>query len=266
MMPLLHTETCGNPGKPPLLMLHGFMGRGAAFDQLVPFLEDHFYLVMPDLPGHGNSLFNTLPAAARPQNFAQVGEMVLQVMDGLHLESFFLYGYSMGGRVAQQVCLLAPERVSHLFLESAGLGIADASERQTRKAKDDMLLAGILGPADFHRFLVQWHRLPLFCTLTNTSLLSGLMASKQKNDVSELRQALKIMGTGNHDAFGPALAGLNLPITYLYGEKDKKYAKEAAAAKAMIPGLRLCPFPRGSHNLHIQFPAKVAEVLKATLH
>ena len=149
MMPLLHTETCGNPGKPPLLMFHGFMGRGAAFDQLVPFLEDHFYLVMPDLPGHGNSLFSTLPAAARPQNFAQVGEMVLQVTDGLHLESFFLYGYSMGGRVAQQVCLLAPERVSHLFLESAGLGIADASERQTRKAKDDMLLAGDSWPCRF---------------------------------------------------------------------------------------------------------------------
>ncbi|MEZ4551762.1 MAG: hypothetical protein R2874_15170 [Desulfobacterales bacterium] len=52
--------------------------------------------------------------------------------------------------------------MSHLFLESAGLGIADASERQTRKAKDDMLLAGILGPADFHRFLVQWHRMLLF--------------------------------------------------------------------------------------------------------
>ncbi|MEZ4551763.1 MAG: hypothetical protein R2874_15175 [Desulfobacterales bacterium] len=92
------------------------------------------------------------------------------------------------------------------------------------------------------------------------------MASKQKNDVSELRQALKIMGTGNHDAFGPSLAGLNLPITYLYGEKDKKYVKEAAAAKAMIPGLRLSPFPRGSHNLHIQFPAKVAEVFKMAIN
>ena len=225
-------------------MLHGFMGRGAAFGPVVPFLKDYFYLVMPDLPGHGNSLFTTLPAAARPKSFAQAGEMVLQVMDALDLESFYLYGYSMGGRLAQQVCLLAPDRVSHLFLESAGLGIADASERRARKAKDDTLLERIVSPADFHRFLVQWHRLPLFCTLTDASLLSGLIASKQKNDVSELSQALKIMGTGSHNAFGPALAGLNLPVTYLYGAKDKKYAAEAAAAKAMIPGLGLYPFPR----------------------
>ncbi|MEZ4603019.1 MAG: hypothetical protein R2861_06340 [Desulfobacterales bacterium] len=42
MMPLLHTETCGNPGKPPLLMLHGFMGRGAAFGPVIPFLRTIF--------------------------------------------------------------------------------------------------------------------------------------------------------------------------------------------------------------------------------
>ncbi len=264
MNALLHFRVHGNPNHPALLMLHGFMGRGEAFGPVMPFLESHFYLVMPDLPGHGKSLFKTLPVDSRPQNFTQVGEMVLGVMDALGLETFFLYGYSMGGRVAQQVCLLAPDRVRHLILESASPGIIDISERNARQAKDHCLLEGIVDSQDFYEFLVRWHRMPLFCTLADASLLSGLMASKRKNDVSELCQALKIMGVGNHEGFGPALAGLRTPTTYLYGEKDEKYATEAAKAADMIPGLRVISFPNASHNIHIQFPGEVAKAIIRT--
>ncbi|ACL03110.1 alpha/beta hydrolase fold protein [Desulfatibacillum aliphaticivorans] len=257
----LHAQTYGNPQKPPLVMLHGFMGRGQSFAPLIPLLEPHFFLITPDLPGHGRSLFSQTPQSLWPKNLEDAGKLVLKSLDAMSVKSFFLYGYSMGGRIAQQVCLLAPDRVRCLILESAGLGIPDPEERKARKKKDDALLDGVKTAGDFHRFLEKWHRLPLFCTLWDSPLLSGLTASKQKNNVTDLAQALKVLGVGNHPWFGPDLAKLDVSITYLYGEKDAKYSQEAQKASEIIPRLDLAPFSGASHNVHIQFPAQAAETV-----
>lgn len=226
----LHAQTYGDPHNPPLVMLHGFMGRGQSFAPLIPLLKPHFFLATLDLPGHGRSLFSQTPQSLWPKRFEDAGRLVLKSLDEIEIKSFFLYGYSMGGRIAQQVCLLAPDRVRRLILESAGLGIPGLEERKVRKQKDDALLANIKTAGDFRRFLDKWHRLPLFCTLWDSPLLPGLTASKQKNNVTDLARALKVLGVGNHPWFGPDLEKLDVPITYIFGEKDAKYSQEAQKA------------------------------------
>ena len=259
MTVLLHTATYGNPKKPPLVMLHGFMGSGDSFMPVIPFLEKKFFVITMDLPGHGQSLFSAMPNPDRPKDFIQATQMVLYTLKALGLKSFSVYGYSMGGRVAQQACILAPSRINHLILESASLGIQNQEERKARQQRDNALLDSITTPEDFRRFLVKWHRLPLFCTLEESPLLPSLMESKQKNNVEELRHALKILGVGNHDYWTPVLAGLTVPITFLHGELDAKYKNEAAKASEIIARMQVLSFPLASHNVHIQFPQKVAE-------
>ena len=43
----------GDPGKPSLLLLHGFPTSSHMFRDLIPLLADRFHLVAPDLPGFG---------------------------------------------------------------------------------------------------------------------------------------------------------------------------------------------------------------------
>ncbi|MBI9074926.1 MAG: 2-succinyl-6-hydroxy-2,4-cyclohexadiene-1-carboxylate synthase [Desulfatibacillum sp.] len=257
----LHTQTYGDPANPPLVLLHGFMGRGESFSPVIPMLGERYFVVTVDLPGHGRSLFSSMSKSQQPQNLPQAASMVLQSLDVLGMDSFYLYGYSMGGRVAQQVCLLSPERIKHLFLESAGQGIKNSEERNARRTKDEALLENIRTKEDFRQFLIAWHRLPLFRTLAQSPLLPGLLESKLKNNVRELQQALRVMGVGTHPWFGQNLAGRSVPITYFFGEQDAKYKMEAAEAFKIIPRMRIIPFPRASHNMHIQFPQEVVQAV-----
>ena len=53
-------EMCGmqlykNPENPTLLLLHGFPSSSHMFRELIPELEDKFYLIAPVFPGFGQT-------------------------------------------------------------------------------------------------------------------------------------------------------------------------------------------------------------------
>ncbi|KAF9698978.1 hypothetical protein EKO04_003289 [Ascochyta lentis] len=51
----LHYETHGVSSSPPLILLHGFTGSGQVFRRNTSALSKQFYVVVPDLRGHGAS-------------------------------------------------------------------------------------------------------------------------------------------------------------------------------------------------------------------
>src|SRR4051812_48384310 len=113
-----------------LVLLHGFGGTHRAWDPVLPELDHERYNpIVPDLRGHGTK------AAVRPVSFAGCVADVLAAAPG----EFVLCGYSMGGRIAQQVALAAPERVSRLVLVATSAGIEDAAARAERIAADRAL-------------------------------------------------------------------------------------------------------------------------------
>src|SRR3954452_18625148 len=90
-----------------VVLLHGFAGTGRLWDPVVARLDAERYRPLaPDLRGHGTA------AARHPISFQGCVEDVL----GLVAHPFTLIGYSMGGRIALQAALAAPERVDRLVL------------------------------------------------------------------------------------------------------------------------------------------------------
>jgi pimeloyl-ACP methyl ester carboxylesterase len=67
-----------------------------------------------DLPGHGESSGDCEDA------IEAYAHALLEFMDRLEIEQAVLGGHSMGGAVAQQVCLDYPERVNGLILVGSG--------------------------------------------------------------------------------------------------------------------------------------------------
>jgi pimeloyl-ACP methyl ester carboxylesterase len=95
-----------------VLLLHGLGATKASFFDTAAALSRHYRVHALDLPGFGSSC---KPATA-PYNAAYFADSVLGVMDALGIERGHLVGNSLGGRVAIEVGLRAPERVYGLGL------------------------------------------------------------------------------------------------------------------------------------------------------
>ena len=248
----------------PLVFLHGFMGSAASFDTLAGLLPQAVCPVGIDLPGHGRSRLDRLACRMNTGSFMDVAGMIVSDLESAGIDRFFLYGYSMGGRVAQAVSLCAPAKIRCLMIESAGFGIVDPEERSARYAADCRLLDGISCPADLDAFLDRWHALPLFRTLP-PELKDSLKAAKKNNAASELARALEVLSVGNQPYFLPELARAPFPVALFCGAADEKYRTIAEDAAKRIPGARLFVFPGASHDIHVQFPEDVARTITTVL-
>jgi pimeloyl-ACP methyl ester carboxylesterase len=101
----------------PVLCLHGLGGTKASFLPTVAALADRHRVIAVDLPGFGDS---DKPLSA-PYDAPYFARSATGLLDSLGIDRAHLIGNSMGGRVALEVGLLAPERVNRLVLLSSAL-------------------------------------------------------------------------------------------------------------------------------------------------
>ena len=156
-------------------------------------LEDRFYCIAMDLPGHGSSL--DLP----PDDYTTEGtaRKVLDALGELAVERPTLVGYSMGGRLALYLALRHPARCAGLFLESASPGLEKPEDRQVRRESDETK-ARRLESEDFVDFLKDWYRQPLFASVArDEELLRRTIEARLQNDPVELARSLRGIGTGS---------------------------------------------------------------------
>jgi pimeloyl-ACP methyl ester carboxylesterase/membrane protein DedA with SNARE-associated domain len=110
----LDTDPQGDTSRPTILMLHGSPGSKHDFDGIVPELGGRYRLLVPDLPGFGDSTHDVPDYSIRAH-----AHYVLQMLDQLHVDRVHLVGFSMGGGVALELYDLAPRRVASATLLSA---------------------------------------------------------------------------------------------------------------------------------------------------
>jgi pimeloyl-ACP methyl ester carboxylesterase len=96
----------------PIVALHGLGATKASLLPTVAALADRFRVIALDLPGFGDS---DKPLGA-PYDARFFARAVLALLDELGLERGHLVGNSLGGRVALEVAIHAPDRVDRLGL------------------------------------------------------------------------------------------------------------------------------------------------------
>ena len=104
----------GDRSKPALLLLHGFPQSHVMWHRAAQALFKDYFLVMPDLRGYGDS---SKPVAQTDHVQASkrvMAQDMVQVMDALGIDKFFLCGHDRGGRVAHRLALDYPEKVQKL--------------------------------------------------------------------------------------------------------------------------------------------------------
>jgi len=103
---------------PTIVLLHGFAANKEVWLPVAPLLTAHFHVVIPDLPGWGES--SRIPGAS--YNIDNQAERLNDFIQTLHLQHSVIVGHSMGGAIAGVYAAEHPQDVAELALvDSFGL-------------------------------------------------------------------------------------------------------------------------------------------------
>jgi pimeloyl-ACP methyl ester carboxylesterase len=106
----------GDPGRPTLVLLHGFPSSSHMFRGLLASLADEYHLVAPDHIGFGNS---AMPAPGEfDYSFENLTAVTLSLLDALGLDRFALYIQDYGAPIGLRIAARHPERVTALISQS----------------------------------------------------------------------------------------------------------------------------------------------------
>ena len=131
---------------PPLLLLHGYPNNHVLWHAVAAKLAQRYHVVCPDLRGYGDS---SLPEPGdRLINYSHrvMAEDMIEVMEQLGHQRFFLIGHDRGARVSHRMCLDHPERVMKLCLLDMLPDLSCLDQHDEGVGARHVAL-GVLGPA-----------------------------------------------------------------------------------------------------------------------
>ncbi|MFM0394920.1 alpha/beta fold hydrolase [Paraburkholderia phytofirmans] len=217
----------GEAGKPPLLLVHGFLAHSHWWDFIAPYLTERYRVFAIDLSGMGES--------GHRSSYSQdvwVDEIV-QVANALGGGAVTLIGHSFGGARAVDACCRSPENFEKLIVIDSYLHFSDYSTRGKPYVPrgEDRIYDSLDTALSFYRLLPGQDALPfVFQHLGRNSLrLKGngwgwkfdernLTAPRSEVDSSRL------------------LAQLGVPTSLVYGEHSSVATREQMARVAgLVP-------------------------------
>ena len=251
----------GDPLRPVIVMLHGFLGSIADWRQMLLEFSMDYYCLAIDLPGHGQtrvegaeSLY-TIPGCAAG---------IIGLLDKLELNQAILLGYSMGGRLALYLAVQYPERWTRLIIESASPGLPGAPEKKERWQEDRKWITA-LEQGDMQEFVKAWYEQPLFASLHHHPQFAELQRKRGQNDPFEIARSLRGMSAGKQKSLWNKLNEISLPIMMLVGEYDPKYKKIGSEMRQRCPALELRVVENCGHLIHFENPQLYAHYVRQFL-
>lgn len=237
-----------------ILALHGFLGAPSTWDAVLPSASG----LRPVLPGHG-------PA---PDVSAASFDAAVDALAASLAEPVIVAGYSMGARLGLALALRHPALVRAAVLAGANPGIdqgrIDSESRSARCEWEDAQAAAIL-ERGLPAFVDRWERMPLFAT--QNRLPDALRVSERARRISHTPQgaafAMRTLGLGRQPSLWTELASSVVPITFLAGAYDGKFADLSYRASQVAPCGSLQMIPGVGHNVALEAPDAFAAAITA---
>ncbi|WP_145557731.1 2-succinyl-6-hydroxy-2,4-cyclohexadiene-1-carboxylate synthase [Yersinia aldovae] len=234
---------------PWLVWLHGLLGSGEDWQPVAELCGDIPSLLV-DLPGHGKSVTQTTCG------FADVSHQLAQTLQANGIRQYWLAGYSLGGRIAMyHACYGEHHGLQGLIVEGGNLGLESDALRQAR-LQHDYQWAQRFRSEPLSPVLIDWYQQAVFADL-DSQQRAQLVALRSNNHGPAVADMLEATSLGHQPWLLPDLQRLNIPYTYLCGERDHKF--QQLAAQYSLP---LHTLARAGHNSHRANPgAFAAQVL-----
>jgi pimeloyl-ACP methyl ester carboxylesterase len=255
----------GGGAGPVVVLVHGMAGSSETWEPVLPALTEHFTVVAPDLPGHGDS--------DKPRGDYSLGAHASAVRDllgALGHDRATIVGQSFGGGVAMQLAYQHPECCERLVLvSSGGLGqeVALLLRALTLPGAEHLLPIACNGRVrDVGTAVTGWldriglRPVPVVAEMWRSfaSLSDGATREAFQHT---LRSVVDLHGQRVSAADRLYLAA-DVPTLIVWGDRDPIIPVDHAyAAHELVPGSRLEVFEGAGHYPHCEQPDRFVEVL-----
>jgi pimeloyl-ACP methyl ester carboxylesterase len=102
---------------PPLVLIHDYLASRLAWEAVQPHLARRFRVIVPDLPGFGES--EKPPPGRYRYDFDGFAESLVDLLAAIGLGRVSVCGHAMGGAVALKLAATHPHLVDRLVLVNA---------------------------------------------------------------------------------------------------------------------------------------------------
>lgn len=247
----------------PLLLLHGFMGRGASWGRHATALAARSRVIVVDLPGHGRSGIPTDPARASVERSS---DDLAVILIRLGLAPAHVLGYSLGARIALRLAVDHPDLLGRLVLESPSAGIESDAERGERRRADEAR-ASRLERAGLSAFVDEWEREPIFASQSAlpARTRARLRSDRLRNRPEGLAVSLRGAGQGTMVPLFDRLGDVGAPTIVMTGGLDAPGNARAGVIADAIPAARLQVLPGVGHAPHLEAPSTFRSLVFAFL-
>ena len=239
----------------PVIFIHGLGASMYAWRKnLAPVMAAGYRVLALDLLGFGSS-----DKPARGYTNAAYAQLVVALMDSLHLPDAVLVGHSMGGEIAAEVAIAFPTRVRGLVLiGAAGLGTREPLLfRVARWPVVGPLVLAFRGRALVGRLLRATYADPRKVTEPDVDQYYAPVAEAAYGRA--LRGVLREFQFGGLEGRLDAIAA---PTLVLWGEADRLIP--IALGRALAAQLNRSAFlsvPRAGHSVQEEAPDEVNRLL-----
>jgi 3-oxoadipate enol-lactonase len=220
-----------------VLFLHGIRGNRRNWASQIEFFSQRYRAAAWDARGYGDS-----EDYDGPLQFEHFAGDVLRVAEHFKAQKMHLVGLSMGGRIARNFALRAPERLHSLVLISTHPGFDTLSteevkrfvtERRTRTPQTLQKLLGSRGSRAAYEEL-----LDSVSRIHESSYQKTVEASAAQDRAAPVEQ-------------------IRVPTLVIAGEEDTLYPPEIQREMARrIPGAEFLTFERTGHLANLEEPEK----------
>ena len=259
--PLMAWAKIGTDKKETLVLIHGFGDRKENFYFISKFLKEKLNIVIPDLPGFGDSGMDPDLIYSLDNYIDWLGRFIEQT----GLESFHLAGCSMGGAIAAKLAAQFPSRVKSLSL----VGPAGFYLPGTHSVYDEALAGSnifhIRSPGDFETLQSRVFRKspPLPACVKEYMILKALGERKWLAKIFDELVGMDAIKSGKISLEQASLnhlcKDLTMPVMLFWGRHDSLLPCQTAPfVNELLPRARVHIFEEYGHVPHLEGPQELA--------
>jgi pimeloyl-ACP methyl ester carboxylesterase len=248
----LHCEIAG--AGEPLLFIHGLGSCGEDWKAQVDHFRDRYQVITCDLRGHGQS---SKPRA--PYSMERFAGDIAALLNELQVGPAHVVGISLGGMIAFQLAVDAPQRVRSLTIVNSGPAVPAATFKQRMPLYIRLVYLRLLGLRRMAAMLGE----KLFPKPEQAALRQAFVARLAANDKHVYRASLRAIFAG----WGVAdrLAEIRCPVLVLTADQDYTPVALKQLYVDRLPDARLVVVPDSRHALPLEKPREFNAALEQFL-
>lgn len=245
----IEVDCVGDHG-PDLVLVHGLGGSRRTWSDLAPLLARHARVHIPDLRGCGDSTRGTAP-----YTLSRAADDIDGVARALGLSRYIVVGHSLGGVIVQDLLTRHPSAVAGAVLISTSSRIGEKAAENWKRLAEMVEANGLSQSlASLARGFSEEF------AAAHPDVLATHATISAATDRSVYAEQARAASSYDYTA---ALASVTCPVLVLQGLADRLTPPGGSVLlhRALPAGARLEMIEGAGHNLPIEMPERVAELI-----